>query len=301
LERSSHPEVLAYSLMLIAVGCWASSFIWIKIALRSIPPIGLAAVRFSLASIVLSIVIIPFARIRGESFSRKLLGRFLIIGLLGTFLPSVLQNYGMQYLSAGISGVLQGMGPIYTSILAALALNEHLGSKRILGALIAFGGTFLLSMGLADMGGASILGVALITLSALCYSAYTVVVRKSLLDRIHPLALLTGSTLLGALLLIPTALVVEPTHSLLHLDPSEMGVVLSLVFISTVLGYACYYGALKLIEASRAAGFIFLVPVGALILGRVFLGETLSGPQILFSAIIIAGVAIAETERPSPR
>lgn len=300
MERSSHPEVLPYSLMLIAVSSWASSFIWIKIALRSVPPIGLAAIRFSLASVVLTIIILPFSRIRRESFSRKLLGRFLIIGLLGTFLPSILQNYGMQYLDAGISGVLQGMGPIYTCILAALALHERLGSRRILGALLALGGTFLLSIGLAEMGGASILGVALITLSALCYSMFTIVVRKSLLDRIHPLALLTGSTFLGALLLIPAALIVEPTYSLLHLDPPVIGIVLALVFVPTVLGYACYYGALKLIEASKAAAFIFLVPVGALILGRLFLGETLSGPQIVFSALIIAGVAIAETERRAP-
>ena len=282
--------------MLVAVASWAASFIWLKMALETVPPAGLAAIRFALASLVLIVIILPFPNIRRQVFIRGPWRKFLIIGLLGTFLPNILQNYGMLRLSAGVSGVVQGAGPIYTAVLAAVILREHFGSRKILGAATAFSGTLLLSLGLGEVGKASALGVGLVALSALSYSFYTIALKKVLLERMHPMALLTGTTICGTIPLLLFTLVMEPFEHLLTLDQSEIVLILILVFFPTVLAYACYVGALGRMEVSRVAAFIFLVPVGALLLGVIYLGESLSAAQVISSGLIIGGVIVAESK-----
>jgi drug/metabolite transporter (DMT)-like permease len=295
LKRDS--EGPAYLLMLVAVVSWGASFTWLKMALETLPPVGLAAARFSISSLILLCLVLPFPSIRRQLFSRNAWTRFLVIGALGVALPNIVQNYGMLYLGAGISGVVQGAGPIYTGILAALILHEGFGVRKALGAVLAFGGTLLLSLGLNGGGGATATGVGLLTASALSYAVYTVALRMTLLEKMHPFALLAGTTIGGTLPLVALTIIVEPFQRLLSLDHSEWVLLAALVIFPTILGLGCYVGALSRMEASKAAAFIFLVPVIALLLGSVFLGESVSLAQMAFSGLVIGGVAISESER----
>jgi len=288
-------------LMIVAVILWGASFIWLKMALETIAPPTLAAVRFSLASFILLLIVLPFSGIRRQILRRGPWTEFLVIGLLGTFLPSLLQNYGMVHLKAGISGVIQGAGPIYTAILAAVILGERLGRRKISGAALAFAGTVLLSTGFGNLGQTSAYGVVLLTLSAVSYSCYTVAVRRSLIGRMHPMALLTGATICGSVPLLIVTVLLEPAQSLVDFDISEGTLILLLVVLSTVVAYACYVSALNRLEASRAAAFLFLIPVSALSLGAFYLGETISIMEGLASGLILLGVIVTESERSRGR
>ena len=292
---------IGFALMLVAVLSWGASFVWLKMALATLPPGGLAALRFSIASLVLLVLAVAVPGSRRQLRQRSLWPTLVSIGLLGTFLPNLLQNYGMLFLGAGISGVVQGLGPIYTSILAVTFLGEGFGLRKRTGSAMAFCGTILLSLGLYGVGRSSLLGVILVTLSAVAYSAYTVAVRRSLLEAIHPLALLAGTTACGALGLLLYAVIVEPIDPILSMGISEIKIVLALVIFPTLLAYGCYVMALSRLEASRAAAFIFLVPVSALLLGGIYLGERLSLDQVLCSVLIVVGVAVAESEKQRGR
>ena len=284
-------------LMLIAVVCWGASFTWIKMALETLPPAGLAAARFGIAALVLLCIVLPIRRLRDQVLSRALWGRFLAIGLVGTFLPNIFQNYGMLHLSASLSGVVQGAGPIYTAIIASLLLHERFGQRKIIGSTAAFAGTFLLSLGSNGSGSTSAIGLALIVGSSIAYAFYTVALRKSILEKVHPMALLTGTAVAGTMPLLAFAAATEPTGWVAGLSASEAGLLLILALVPTVLAYSCYVGALGRMEASRAAAFIFLVPVVALLLGRIYLGDSLSSMQLACCAAIIGGVIVAEIER----
>jgi drug/metabolite transporter (DMT)-like permease len=290
-------QAVAFALMLVAVISWGASFVWLKMALVTLPPAGLAALRFSIASVVLLLLAVLVPGSRRQLQERSLWPTLLVIGFLGTFLPNLLQNYGMLFLDAGISGVVQGLGPIYTSILAVAFLGEGFGLRKKVGAGIALCGTILLSLGLYGIGRSSLMGVVLVTFSAVAYSAYTVAMRRSLLEAVHPLALLAGTTASGTIGLSMYAVLVEPLGPILSMGIAEIKVVMTLVIFPTLLAYGCYVLALSRLEASRAAAFIFLVPVSALLLGAIYLGETLSLGQILYSGLIVGGVALAESER----
>ncbi len=283
--------------MLVSVVCWGASFTWIKMALGTLPPAGLAAARFGIAALVLLCVTLAIPRLRDQLLSRALWGRFFAIGFVGTFLPNILQNYGMLHLSASLSGVVQGAGPIYTAIIAAVLLDERFGARRLVGSIAAFSGTMVLSFGSKGSGNASAYGLALIVGSSVAYAFYTVALRASILDRVHPMSLLAGTSIGGTIPLLAFAAATEPLGWVAKLSGSEVGLLLILALVPTVLAYSCYVGALSRMEASRAAGFIFLVPVVALILGRAFLGDSLSAVQLACSAAIIAGLVVAESER----
>jgi drug/metabolite transporter (DMT)-like permease len=290
-------ERIGFALMIIAVSSWAASFVWLKMALRTLPPGGIAAARFLLASAILVVISLPFGRVRSQLFSRRLWPTFLLVGFLGTFLPNILQNYGLTLIGAGISGVIQGTGPVYTALLATITLGESFGRRKAVGAIAAFGGTLLLSLGMGGGGRVSVAGIVLVALSALAYSLYTIALRKSLLEKVHPMVMLTGSMVTGTVPLLVFSFLVEPMDALLSPSVSEIKLIVALAIIPTLLAFACYVLALSRIEASKAAAFIFLVPVGTLFLGPLFLGESISPIQFGYCGLIIAGVALAESER----
>lgn len=294
--RVTSGERVGYILMLIAVTSWAASFIWLKMALETLPPAGVAATRFLLASLILVSLTLPFSNLRRQLLSRELWPTLVMIGILGTFLPNILQNYGLTYLDAGISGVIQGTGPIYTAILAMLVLEEGFGRRKAAGAAAAFLGTLLLSLGLGGVEKVSAVGVVLVTSSALAYSLYTVALRRSLLNKISPVVVLTGSMVAGTVPLLLFSYTVESFEAFISPSGSEIGLIVLLAIIPTLIAFACYTLALTRIEASKAGAFIFLVPVGTLLLGSLVLGESVSGAQMGACALIITGVLLAESE-----
>ena len=293
--------LLSGLLMTVAAACWGASFVWIKTGLRTISPVTLAALRYSLATAVLLAVVLPKRRTREQAFSPVLWKTFLLIGFVGTFLPNLLQNYGMVYLNAGISSVIQGAGPVYTSLLAAAALSERFGLRKAVGAVLAISGTGLLSLGSGANGAhvGSVIGVVLVTLSALSYSVYTVMMRRSLLNLVNPVSLLAGTFSAGTIQLLAVALILDHSLGLPNMGVPEAKLVLALSLISTLVAYLCYVAALGRMEASKVSYFIFLVPVFGLVFSWLFLNEALNLFQGIVSILILGGVLLAQTEGSS--
>ncbi len=293
--------LLSGLLMTLAAACWGASFVWIKTGVRTISPVTLAALRYSLASAVLLAVVLPNRKIRRQAFSLALWKTFLLIGFVGTFLPNLLQNYGMVYLNAGISSVIQGAGPVYTSLLAAAVLSERFGLRKAVGAVLAISGTGLLSLGSGSNGAhvGSVIGVVLVTLSALSYSVYTVMMRRSLLNLVNPVSLLAGTFSAGTIQLLAAALILDRSLGLPNMGVPEAKLVMALSLISTLVAYLCYVAALGRMEASKVSYFIFLVPVFGLVFSWLFLNEALNLFQGTVSILILGGVLLAQTEDSS--
>ncbi len=141
------------------------------------------------------------------------------------------------------------------------------------------------------------LGVALITLSSISYAFYTVSLRQLMLRGIHPMAVFSGVTLAGTVPILIFAVLLEDVTPLSALTAPEIGIVLALSLVPTLLAYGCYVVALGRMEASRAGAFIFLVPVFSLLLGVLCLGDELAWAQLASSGLIVVGVAVAESDR----
>ncbi len=288
---------------LAATFMWGASFILIKMALEEIPPLTLAALRFSLAALIfLAFLASRFGVAENKSYLRKRLAMLSIIGLTGITLPNALQNIGMQYTMASLSSILMATGPVYVVILSAVFLGESFGSKKIAGAALALSGAVVLSSG-GDVSALRYMpthayGSLLVLLSAVAYGPSTILAKMEVKEK-EPIFVLGWSTALGALFLVPLALAVESTEKLFFISASSWVMVIALAVFPTAVAFSLWYEALRAMEASKLSFFIFLIPVFASLLANIFLGETITAFMLVTALLVFLGVYLAQTESES--
>jgi drug/metabolite transporter (DMT)-like permease len=288
-------------LILTAVVAWASSFILVKVGLKEIPPVTMAALRFFIGSIIFLAIL--YSRYRpGEvsAYLRKNLKMLSALGLVGIFLPNIFQNVGMQYTTASASSVLQTTSPVFTAALAALFLKESLGMRKAGGVALALTGAAMIAtngdlsslMEITDY----VYGNFLMLLSAICYAFYIILSKIGLRDG-EPLIIVSLSTAIGSIFLLIFTPFVEPINALINLSSYMWGIILALAVVPTVIGFLFWFEALKRMDASKASFFIFLIPVFTVIFAYFFLKEEVTLFMIGNAALIVAGVYLAESER----
>lgn len=269
-------------------------------ALEEIPPLTLAALRFSLAALIfLAFLASRFGVAENKSYLRKRLAMLSIIGLTGITLPNALQNIGMQYTMASLSSILMAAGPAYVAMLSAIFLGESFGLKKILGAALALSGAIMLSSG-GDVSALRYMpthayGSLLVLLSAVAYGPSTILAKMEVKEK-EPIFVLGWSTTLGALFLVPLALAVESTEKLFFISASSWAMVIALAVFPTAVAFSLWYEALRAMEASKLSFFIFLIPVFASLLANIFLGEAITAFMLVTALLVFLGVYLAQTE-----
>jgi drug/metabolite transporter (DMT)-like permease len=273
----------------VSVLSWASACPMIRVGMRELGPLELAAARFAVASVpALAWLTIrqPPLPTRGDAV------RFLICGLIGISVYNGLLNQGERTVSAGAAAFIVNVAPILTAILATLFLRERFSAWGWGGALISFAGVGLIALGqpsgLAFGGGASLVAGA-----ALCTASYFVL-QRPLVPRYGALACTAYTLLAGALFLLPflpgaLPQLVAPGATRLAATVVALGV------FPAAIGYAAWTYALGRFGAARAANFLYLVPPVAALVGYAALGESLSALTLVGGAIAILGVVIVNS------
>jgi len=292
--------MIAILYLLFATAMWGASFVLIKIGLREIPPVTLAALRYSLTSVIFLGAI--FSRFKARellNYLKRDIKVLSAIGFTGVFLPSVFQNVGMQYTNASIASILMATGPVFVVLLAAVFLNENLGSKKVGGIVLALFGAVMISTqgnlsGIKEMP-SYMFGNVLLLLSAISYGPSTIL-SKIRVNVEEPIVVLTWSTAIGSLFLLAFTLIYESGTSLFSLTSSAWIIVLALVLFPTALAFFLWFEALKRMEASKVSIFIFLIPVFAVAFSKIFLLEPITTFTIVSAALVLLGVYMSQQE-----
>ncbi|MFQ5815409.1 MAG: DMT family transporter [Candidatus Hydrothermarchaeaceae archaeon] len=291
--------MIAILFILFATMMWGASFVLIKVGLREVPPVTLAALRFSLASIIFLGAV--FARYNARemfSYLRRDLWVLTAIGFSGIFLPNVLQNVGMQYTNASIASILMATGPVFVVLLAAGFLGESLGVRKIGGIVLALFGAVMISTqgdlsGLREMRG-YLLGNILLLLAAASYGPSTILAKMRVSEE-EPIVVLTWSTVIGSLFLLAFTPLYESGAALFSLSRSAWIIVLALVLLPTALAFFMWFEALKRMEASKVSMFIFLIPVFAVAFANFFISEPITLFTLANAALILLGVYMSQS------
>jgi drug/metabolite transporter (DMT)-like permease len=287
---------LAVAAMLGAVTVWGPSFVATKVALRDLPPLTIAFLRFLVASSVLFLVwrrSPQAARLDGATHRRLFAG-----GLLGVAGYFILENLGVQRTTAGDAALLMAAIPVIALLAEALWLKQPVSLTRGAGIAVSFAGVFLL-IGRARASGGSnrVAGDLLVVAAAFLWAAYSLH-GKSVIH-VPKLTVVTYEAIYGTLLLAPVALVESPQWRPVSLA-SALAVAYLGVMCSAVT-YLLYNYALKTLAASQVTAFLNLVPVAGAGAAVLLLGEHLQPAQLLGGAVILAGVAISTAGRPGAR
>lgn len=282
-----------YWLMIFTLGfVWGGTFLLIKLALDGITPFWLAAGRIGFAAVLLCAIWgwRGFKLFKGEANWLSL----LLIGVLSTALPFMLINWGQQHVSSGFTGLSMAAIPLMVLPLAHVFIpGERMVLRRLIGFLIGFAGVALLIGGKAFESSSSELetwGRLACLSAAACYSVSSILTRR--LPAADPVGLAAIFLVIGSAVILPTAWAVE--------GPPVMpdGKTLALVAVLGLIPTAA--ANLLRVIVVREAGPTFMtltnyqVPVWAVVLGAVFLGEALPTSMLLAMALILSGLCISQ-------
>jgi len=273
---------------------FASAYALIRIALSELPPVTVAAVRFLLAcSVMLPIVLVRYRR-QGTRIRKSDWPMLLVLCVLQIYLPNLLQNVGLEYTSASLSSVLQSTTPVFTLLLSAAFLRETVGWREIVGVAAAMTGVTLLSTGgdFASIASSTFFGNVLQVGVGVSY-AISGIIGKVALRRYEALFVVTLTFVGGALLLAVSAIALEESAW-----PKTVSneVILALLLLSFLycLGLVSWYDVLQRTSVFQLYVLLFTMPVLAVIISVITLGEAFTILDVVFSALTLAGVAITQ-------
>lgn len=275
---------------LLLATLWGSSFTFIKVSLEGLSPSQLVLARLVLGAAVL----VGIAVVRRVALPRGgVWGHVAGAALFGNVIPFLLLSYGEQTASAGIAGVLIGATPLLTLAVATVALStERATSRKVAGLVAGFAGVVLVIAPWQGAGGA-LTGQLACLGAALSYAAGFVYVRKFLSPRgLAPLSL-AASQLIAAVALQAVA-----TPFLAWQTPELTGRVVSSIVLlgvlSTGLAYVLYFRLIGDLGATTASAVNYVVPVAAVVVSVLLLGEPVTWNLVVGGLVVLAGVGYAE-------
>jgi drug/metabolite transporter (DMT)-like permease len=325
---------------LILISLWiinGSSFLAIKVAIDTIPPLLSAGLRFSIAGAILftiyflqvnrprlwehhdvelsqkihdvgqqvrSSVKVPRERITLHQWKDSLiLGVTLFLGGQG------LLTWGAQYLSSGMTGLLNSTIPLWVAIIGYViyrwfkrnTLGKKMSRATVLGLVAGFGGLMLLvgpSIGSGDL---DPIGTAALIISSISWAIGSIYSTKARL----PVSILASAGMImitGGLMLTCVSFLFGEYRDLDLMQISIQSIVaqIYLIGIITIVGFTDFYWLLRVTSASLANTFAYVSPVIAVLLGVVVLHENLTLITIIAMVIILSGVALMVTKKKAP-
>jgi drug/metabolite transporter (DMT)-like permease len=278
----------AWVYLLILSVLWGGSFFAARIAVMEIPPLTLVFIRVSLAALAINLVLAANGQPMPWRVGRTRL--YLVMGLLNNVVPFSLIFYGTQTIGAGLASILNATTPIFAVLIAhVFTRDDRLTPGRSLGVVLGFIGVAVM-LGfstLADLGEHLLAELAVIAAS-LSYSVSTLVARRLRSD--PPLQTAGGTLLASAVIALPLFLAFDQPWTI-ALPSVETGMaVLFLALMSTALAYWFYFRIVALAGASNVTLVTLLVPASAILLGMVFLDESLAPRHWAGMALIAVGL-----------
>jgi drug/metabolite transporter (DMT)-like permease len=286
---------LTWTMLVVLALMWGCTFFFNSIALADIPPASLIALRVGGGAIVLWLVVL--ARGLAVPTGAGVLGGLLAMGAANNVVPFLLIAWGQQHIAGGLAAVIVAMTPIFTVVVAHwMTDDERITRARLAGVaaglagvVVLIGPGVLLSLG-ADFG----IGLAaqLAVLAAAVSYAWSGVFARRFMRRGIPLISIAAVQIsMAALLVVPLALAIDRPWTLAPPGAAAWAGVAGLVLSSTAVAYMLYFAILQRAGATNLLLVNFLVPVSAILLGTLVLGEVLLPRHFAGMALIALGLA----------
>jgi drug/metabolite transporter (DMT)-like permease len=276
-----------WGLIIILSILWGGSFFFVGVAVKEMPPLTIVLCRVALASIILLAVV----HLKGNKMpsSKGLWGGYIIMGALNNLVPFSLIVWGQTHIESGLASILNGTTPIFSVVLAHfLTRDERLTNNRMTGVLIGWIGVAVL-IGFESLRGFGIEVIGQIAVLGAAFSYACAAIYGRRFKGLSPLVVATGMLCGSTIMMTPLALFVEQPW---NLSPSMMTIaaIFGLAAISTSLAYIIYFRVLATSGPTNLLLVTFLIPLSAILLGVIVLGEQLGWNAFVGMGLIFIGL-----------
>lgn len=290
-----------WAAMLVLYVVWGSTYLGIAIAVDTIPPFAMAALRFGVAgSILLGWSVAREGRnfaipARREWRDSAIVGALLLGGGMG------MVAFGEQTVPSGITALLVAMMPVWVAVLGWLFLRERLPRLAVIGIIVGFVGVAIL-VGPSAGGGTGALdpvGLAAILISPISWAIGSLFASHRASLPARPLVATGLQMVSGAVVL---AIMAGASGQFASFDPgavsqASMVALLYLTIIGSILAFTTFGWLLRVAPLPLVTTYAYVNPVVAVILGRLILGEAIDLRTAIAGAVIVIAVALIITSR----
>ena len=273
--------------LFVLAALWGGSFLFMRMGAAEFGPVALAAVRVIGATLCL----LPLLQWRGQMGVLRTHWRpIFVVGVTNSALPFLCFSYAALSITAGLSSIFNAATPLFGAVIAWLWLKDRLTPSRILGLCVGFAGVLWLAWDKASFkpGGSGWAVVACLA-ATLLYGISANYTKKRLAG-VAPLAVATGSQLSAALVLALPAAWWWPSMAP---SPSAWLTATALAVLCTAVAYVLYFRLIAHIGPANAIAVTFLIPVFAVLWGRLFLAEGITTAMFFGCMAILLGTGLA--------
>ena len=278
----------------VAAMLFGASVVAVRIAVRDVPPLTLAFLRFGQGSLVLLVALAAFRRDLLR-IDRRDLPYIALLGVVFFTIFPFTFNAGMRYTEAARGALLLATMPLWTLVIARLVARERLSARQIAGVLTSVVGVGIVMAERGAASGGSAKGDALLLATALCGAIYNVLAKR-MLGRYAGITVTFYAMLIGTLFLAPSVLI-ENAPRLDTLSAETLAMVVFLGVFGGALAFSLWTSALRRLSPTQVAVYINLNPIAATLLGAMMLHEHVSGTFVLGFLAVVTGVMIVNWTR----
>jgi len=268
---------------------WGSAFAAIRAGLGAYTPAHLALLRYAIASLALAAYA---ALTRMPMPRRRDLAGFGLLGLVGIALYNVALSYGQVTIPAGTASLLIASTPVWMALFATLLFGERLRPRGWAGIALSFAGVATIALGTGA--GLRVDPRALVVLAAALASSFYSLGQKPYLARYSALQCTAYAIWAATLFLLPFA-----TGLAAAVQGAPPEATLSVVYLGLIpaaLGYVAWAHVLARVPAATAGSYLYLVPVLAMLIAWLWLGEVPAPLSLLGGALVLAGVVLVNRQ-----
>ncbi|MCG2632061.1 DMT family transporter [Bradyrhizobium sp. WYCCWR 13023] len=280
-----------WSLLAVLSILWGGSFFFNGAALRELPPLTLVFLRVVLGATML----LPLLRMQGIGFPKGVAGwtPFFVIGLFNNVLPFSLIVIGQTFIPSGLASILSATTPLFTVMVMAAVGEEALHARRVAGVALGLLGVIILrGWGIETRTGQG-LGILLCLGGALSYGFAALAARRLLKDS-APLGTATFQLMASTVMMAIVAGAAEQPWRLPVPDVTTWLAVLGLAALSTALAYIIFFQIIRRSGATNVMLVTLLIPVTAILLGWLVLGEPISMREIAGAIVIGSALLVID-------
>ncbi len=284
-----------WGLLLLLSTIWGASFFFAAISLTGFPPFTIVLGRVAIAAVALAAAcsLAGLALPRGRTQWAAVAG----MGLFNNVAPFTLIVVGQTFIPSGLAAVVNAATPVFAVLcLHLMTDDDRLRANTLAGALTGLAGVAVLAgpAAFAAGHGGELVGIGLCLGACLSYGISAVWARRLRWAGLPPLSVAAGQCISSSLMVLPLVLAFDRPWTLPAPPAEAVAALVAFGLVSTGLAYSLFYAIMARAGATNAMLVTLLVPVTALLLGTLVLGEQLAPRHFLGMAVIGAGLLLID-------